>query len=282
MMTDGLSIADAMALANGRDDNGMMGGWGSTWIWVFFLFFLLAWGGDGFGFGGRGNQATTAQVDMNSALTRAELYDGLNNTDIQRQIQGIQQGLSDLGYAQQAATLEGFNGVQAAIAQNGYMTQAAIAQAGYQAQLGQMGIGQQLMQNRFDTQLGLNGVTDAVTQNRFAAQMENCATNRNIDSVKYEASTHTADIVRAIQDEAAATRALINANEMQNLRDRLEERDRQLMTANFQISQVAQTNNLIDALNPTPKPAYITCSPYEATYYAQKGCGCGCNQGCGY
>ena len=62
-MTDGLSIADAMALA--KDNDGFMGGSGS---WVFFLFFLLAWGGNGF-FGGRGVGDAATQ----GALTRSDL-----------------------------------------------------------------------------------------------------------------------------------------------------------------------------------------------------------------
>ena len=44
MGENGLSIADAMALAK-DGNNGLGTGAGGTWIWVFFLFFLLAWGG---------------------------------------------------------------------------------------------------------------------------------------------------------------------------------------------------------------------------------------------
>lgn len=59
-------------------------------------------------------------------------------------------------------------------------------------------------------------------------------------------------------------------NEIQSLRD-------QLQTANFQLSQQAQNAALINALRPTPIPAYQTCSPYEsALMYANCGCGCGC------
>lgn len=103
-----------------------------------------------------------------------------------------------------------------------------------------------------------------------------CETNRNIDSVRADAYKNTCEITTAIHAEAEQTRALINAQAMQDLRDRLEERDRQLMTANFQLSQQAQTANIIDTLQPTPKPAYLTCSPYFA--YGYNGCGC---QGCG-
>lgn len=74
------------------------------------------------------------------------------------------------------------------------------------------------------------------------------------------------------------TRALINANTMQELRDRLADRDRDLLTANFQLSQQAQSANIIGTLRPFPQPAYITCSPYESVYgngCARASAGCG-------
>ena len=64
---------------------------------------------------------------------------------------------------------------------------------------------------------------------------------------------------------------------MQDLRDKLADRDRDLMTANFQLSQQAQSANLIGTLRPYPQPAYITCSPNEASLLGNRiynGCGC--------
>lgn len=121
---------------------------------------------------------------------------------------------------------------------------------------------------------GFNTVGIQIAENRFAAQQCCCETNRNIDSVRYEASKNTCDITTAIHAEGEATRALINANTMQALRDKLEDKDRELMTANFQLSQQAQSANLIAELRPCAKPAYITCSPYQARNFG--GCGCDC------
>lgn len=59
---------------------------------------------------------------------------------------------------------------------------------------------------------------------------------------------------------------------MQDLRDKLAERDRELQTVNFHLSQQTQNATLIDALRPFPTPSYITCSPY--TNNATVGC-CG-------
>ena len=84
----------------------------------------------------------------------------------------------------------------------------------------------------------------------------------------------------AIHTEGEATRGLIQANTIQDLRDKVNERDRELQSAQFQISQVSQTSNIVNTLRPFPQPAYITCSPYQSYGY---GCGfnnCGCGCGC--
>lgn len=120
---------------------------------------------------------------------------------------------------------------------------------------------------------GFHGVSDAVQQARFDAQKCCCETNRNIDAVRYEAAQNTCAITNAIHNEGEQTRALINANTMQALRDKLADKDRDLMTANFQLSQQAQNATLINELRPCARPAYITCSPYTSYPY-NAGCGC--------
>lgn len=122
---------------------------------------------------------------------------------------------------------------------------------------------------------GFHAVNNGITENRFAAQQCCCETNRNIDNVRFENSKNTCDITNAIHAEGEATRALINANMVQDLRDRLEARDRDLLARDFQISQYAQNQTLINTLKPCPIPAYLTCSPY-ATIGTPN---CGCNYG---
>ena len=100
---------------------------------------------------------------------------------------------------------------------------------------------------------GFYGIKDAI-----------CGTNRNIDSVKY-------DLSNAIHAEGEATRALINANTIQELRDKLEARDREVMVRDFQLSQLAQNQYLVNEIRPCAKPAYITCSPYTTASF----CGAG-------
>lgn len=109
---------------------------------------------------------------------------------------------------------------------------------------------------------GFYGIQGALAENRFAQQNCCCETNRNIDAVRYEGAQNTCAITNAIHAEGEATRALINANTMQDLRDRLEARDREVLARDFQLSQLSQTASLVNELRPCAKPAYITCSPY--------------------
>lgn len=109
---------------------------------------------------------------------------------------------------------------------------------------------------------GFYGIQGALAENRFAQQSCCCETNRNIDAVRYEGAQNTCAITNAIHAEGELTRALINANTVQDLRDKLEARDREVMIRDFQLSQQAQSAALIGELRPCAKPAYITCSPY--------------------
>ena len=101
---------------------------------------------------------------------------------------------------------------------------------------------------------GFAGVTTAVRDAQFAAQQCCCETNRNIDAVRYEAQKNVCDITTAIHAEGEATRALIQQNEMQALRDKVSE----LPLAQ---SQCAQNAYLTGTLRPYPVPAYPVCGP---------------------
>lgn len=84
-----------------------------------------------------------------------------------------------------------------------------------------------------------------------------CEINRNIDAVRAENYKNTCDITTAIHNEAEQTRGLITANVIQELRD-------QNTAYQLQLSNQAQTANLVEQLKPQAVPAYITCSPYQS------------------
>lgn len=115
---------------------------------------------------------------------------------------------------------------------------------------------------------GFNGLGQEIANNRFAAQQCCCETNRNIDSVKYENAQNTCAIVNAINADGEKTRALITQNEIQALRDKLQD-------TRLELSQVNQNAQIIGALQPVAKPAYQVMSPYMSNLYA-----CGYSNGC--
>lgn len=180
--------------------------------------------------------------DGGNALTQSELQRGFDNQSVMNKLNGLENGLCDGFYAMNTGMLNGFNGVQR------------------------------------DLCTGFNGINQNINQARFDSQQCCCDINRNIDAVRYENARNTCDIVNAIRCDGDQTRALINANTMQSLRDKLADKDRDLQTANFQLSQQAQNNYLVNQLRPCPVPAYPSCSPYT-TYtwgdvYGRSGCGC--------
>lgn len=163
-----------------------------------------------------------------SGLTQAEMQAGFNHQDEMGQIRGISYGLADSAYSLNNTILQGQAGLKKTVMQGNYA------------------LGSQL------------------AENRFAQQQCCCEVNRNIDSVKAENYQNTCKITSAIHDEAEKTRALITANQIQELRDKLADRDRDLQSATFNLSQVMQSAALVNQLRPYPTPAYITASPYQA------------------
>ena len=174
--------------------------------------------------------------DCGNALTQAELFDGLGRQDILGNQREIQQTLCGINGAMQT----GFGNIRYDNLQNVMGLQSAMTS-------------------------GFYGVNSGLAENRFAQQQCCCETNRSIDAVRSEAYKNTCEITTAIHAEGEATRALINDNTMQALRDKLADRDRDLLYANLQNSQYLQNSYLIDALRPVSRPAYITCSPYQST-----------------
>lgn len=225
------------------DGMGFGGGW---WAWILIIFVLM--GGWGNGFGNRGNMG--AEIFANGSMTRDQIADEFAYNDIKNGIRGVQNGLCDGFYAQNTTMLNGFNGIQRDICYRAGQIEQGIMQTGYQ-------LGNQ------------------IAENRFAAQQCCCETNRNIDAVRAENYRNTCEIVNAVREDGEKTRAVMVANEIQNLRDKLADRDRDLQTANFHLSQQAQNATLISTLRPFPIPAYPTTSPYQSV--ANNICG-----GCGY
>lgn len=136
------------------------------------------------------------------------------------------------------------------------------------------GINMNLSNALCSTTYELAGKIDA---NRFSAQQCCCETQRAIDGVKFQTSQNTCDIINAIHAEGEATRGLITQNTIQALRDKLNDKDRDIQTRDFQLSQLSQNSYLINKLQPCPIPAYTVCNPNQPLNVSN-GCGCGYQQ----
>ena len=180
--------------------------------------------------GGSGRANASNATAMGQVATQQDIINGFNFNQLDNGIRGLERNITNLGYDN--------------LAQNDGTKMAIMEQT---------------------NSLG-NQIADSVYQMKDCC----CTTNRNIDSVKAEAYKNTCDITTAIHSEGEATRALITQNQMQELRDRLADRDRDLLAANFQLSQVAQSSNIINRLQPMPHPAYTVNSPYQSI----NTCGC--------
>ena len=106
MMSEGLSVADAIALTN-KNNDGMFGGDGS-WFWAIILLALIGgWGGYGFGgFGGNGRGG--AGIADNYVLAT-------DFATIERKLDSISNGICDSTFALNNTVVNGFSGVQNAL-----------------------------------------------------------------------------------------------------------------------------------------------------------------------
>ena len=106
---------------------------------------------------------------------------------------------------------------------------------------------------------------DAITSLGTQSASCCCETNRNIDSLKYELAKGFCDVINS---NAMNTRSIMEntnngvqrildtivGNQMQDLRDKNS-------ALTLQVSQAAQTANIINSIKPCPMPAYIVQNP---------------------
>ena len=267
--------------------NGGMNGFGGDWIWILVVFALLfGWGGNGFGNNG-GNGGGVPYM-VGSTYTDAAIQRGFDNQSVINKLNGIEQGVCNLGYDNLAqmnnlgmAVANGFHGVDNAICNLGYTTQQ-----------------------------GFNATQVAMLQGQNALQTQLadccCQTQRAIDGVNYNMATNTCAITNQmnnntrdiIESQNAGTRAILDylcqdkistlQAENQSLKLAASQADQNNFIA---ATQSAQTAELIRRLGADcPQPAYVVQPPQPVTFptnccggvnYAAYGNnGCGCNSGC--
>lgn len=242
------------AAGNGYGNNGAFGDGG--WLWFIVVIFAIFGGWGGNGWGGNGSNS--------SYYTDSALQRGFDTQSIIGKLDGINNGLCDGFYAVNNGMLTGFNGVNTNILQTGYGIQQAINADTLAGMQNANALQAQLAQCCCDTREAIQGVNYNMATNTCALQ--NTMNNNTRDIIDSQNAGTRAILDYLCQDKIATLQA-----ENNDLR-RAASQDRQ--NALLTTAMSAQTQQIINAVNPAPIPAYQVPNPN--VYY-----GCGCNTGCG-
>lgn len=247
MFNSSPSLADIAAVTGGNRNDGA---WGDGGWWVLIILFALFGGWGGYGFGGNGGGGYTA-----TAATQADIQRGFDNSAVISKLDGITNGLCDGFYAVNNGMLTGFNTIQQAINAD---TVAGMQNAN--------AIQSQLANCCCETREAIQGVNFNMAQNTCALQ--NTMNNNTRDIIDSQNAGTRAILDYLCQDKIATLQAENNDLRLAASQDR--------QNALLTTAMIAQTNHIINAVNPSPIPAYQVPNPNTYIPY-----GCGCNTGCG-
>lgn len=295
MEEKGLTVADALALS--KDNDGFGGGNGVWWVIIFAL--LFGWGGRG-GFGNNGGDGTNTVVIPTGGwggtctpapATAQGMADAFNFNALDNGIRANHDAIVNGFYQNNLATTNLGTAMQIALANNdkanlsGFASlgnqycnstnaitstmnngfnalQAAIADSNYQRAQCCCDTREAIMQSNFNNLTGFNNIANAIATNA-------CDIERGQDDIKYLMAQNQSQTLVGIDRLGDRIIDYMSQKEMDNLRT-------ELQNAKFQISQAAQTEQLLNSLQPISRPAYITASPYQSlNYNGVNGCGCG-------
>lgn len=258
---EGISVADALALRNSGSDGDFGGnnGW-----WIVLLILLFANGGwNRNNSGDNGNGGGGVSFCYNPFSSGQGITDAFNFNQLDNGIRSLANGLCDGFYA----TSNQVNSVLSAIQNCCCQTQQSIANVGFEMAQGFCGVDKSIMQNDFHNQAGFNNLANQISSGY-------CNIERGQDDMKYALAQATNQILVSNDKNTDRIINYLTQTELDALRT-------ELQSAQFQLSQLSQTSNIVNQLMPVAKPAYLTCSPYAAVmgynnYGFNNGCGCGC------
>lgn len=211
---------------NGNANSGFFGGDG--W-WAIILFAMIfGWGNNGWGNNGRNSGGATDGYILASDFS-----------NIERKIDGVNNGICDGFYAMNTGMLNGFAGITQSVMTNGYETRNAIQS--------------------------------------LSSQLADCCcrTQSSIQGVNYNMAMQTNAIEKSLCDGFRSIRDEITANRIEDKNAQIAAQQNEINALRLKASQEAQNAYLVNQLKPCPIPAYITCNPYQ-TYTGTCGTGtCG-------
>lgn len=203
------------------NDGYNMGGDGG-WLWIIVVFALLfGWGNNGSMFGGRSGGVSDGYI-----LTS-------DFSNIERKLDGVNNGICSLGYDQLAQ----MNGINQNVSNTGFAIQNAI---------------------QADT------IANMQNTNALQSQLANCCCeNREaISNLNYNLATQSCATKQAVADSTASILNAIKDMQTNALQDKIAELQAQNQDLRLRESQQAQNYTLINAIRPTPVPSYYVPNPF--------------------
>ena len=241
-MEESFASGYAVGRDTGNNNGGMFGAYGAEWIWIIVLFALWQNGGFGYGNGNRNGGVMDGYV-----LTS-------DFANIERKLDGVNNGLCDGFYAMNTGMLNGFSGVQQTLCQ------------------------------------GFSGINQNINNVGYSIKDCCCQTQRSIDGINYNLATSFGTLNNTlcglgrdiIDNQNANYRALhdeIVANRIEDKNAQIAAQQNEINALRLKASQEAQNTYLLNQLKPCPSAAYIVPNPNCCYNYTVNGVGY--NNGCG-
>lgn len=246
-----------LAGQDGGNNNGggLFGGNQGIWIVVILAMILMGWGGN-YGRNSGGDSGMSAYIPylvgtgatgQGGADTRAALSEGFYQQDTSRSLAGIQSGICSLGYDQLAQ----MNGINANIASGFAGVNSAIMQEGNARQAGQTALATQFASCCCENKQLIGDL-------KYTIATEDCATRQAIaDNARAVIDNCNANY-RAMMDYFTQDKIATLTAENQSLKFAAsQDRQNALLTT----AMSAQTDTILNRVNPRPIPAYQVANP---------------------
>lgn len=201
--------------------------------------------------------------------------------NLERKLDGVDNGLCDGFYAMNTSLLNGFSGVNQTVANSAANITQAVTSGFSSAELSRCNQQAALMQQL----------------NNMAMQQQNCCceTREAIQGVNYNLATNTCSLQNTmnsntrdiIENQNSNSRAILDylcqdkistlQSENQSLRLAASQ---QAQNATLQAAMAANTNEILARTAPLPVPSYQVANPYTGSYGYNYSCGCSTGCGC--
>lgn len=238
-------ILPVMEVGNNNGNGGFSGYGNGDWAWIIVLFLIFGYGRNGFGgFGGNGG------VGENYILAT-------DFANLERKLDGINNGICDSTFALNNTITNGFFGVQNSLTQGFSGLNTALLQGNY-------ALSSQLADCCCTVERGIDGINynNAINTSNISRQISDCCCNlekMNMQN-RFDAQTYNCNTLQAI--DKLGDRIIDRLTQ-----DKVETLTAENQALRLRASQEAQNNYLISQLGEKyPVPAFVVNGPTPVNF----------------